>query len=378
LGVALTACACLLCGISARGQAAPPQKPQMAEEVFKNIQVLRGIPIDEFMGTMGFFSASLGLNCTGCHGEESNSSLAAYASDTPLKQTARKMVLMMNALNKASFGGKHEVTCYSCHRGDLRPKSTPSLAQQYGAPPPDDPNDIEASEDAPKGPSADQILDKYLLAIGGAAQLSKFTSFIGNGTYEGYDTFHHKVPVYVYAKAPSQRTTVVHSSSGDSTTVFDGRSGWIAAADQLTRVVAMSGGDLTGAKLDAALSFPVQIKQVLAEWRSDFPETSIDDRDVQVIEGTSDGRTPVKLFFDKQSGLLVRQLRFNDTAVGLNPTQIDYSDYREVSGVKVPFHWTVTWTDGQSMIELSDVQANVPIDAAKFGKPAPPPREATP
>jgi outer membrane lipoprotein-sorting protein len=252
------------------------------------------------------------------------------------------------------------------------------LAQQYGAPPPDDPNDIEASEDAPKGPSADQILDKYLQAIGGADQLSKFTSFIGKGTYEGYDTFHHKVPVYVYAKAPSQRTTVVHSSSGDSTTAFDGRFGWIAAADQLTRVVAMSGGDLTGAKLDAELSFPVQIKRVLAEWRSDFPETSIDDRDVQVIEGTSDGRTPVKLFFDKQSGLLVRQLRFNDTAVGLNPTQIDYSDYREVFGVKVPFHWTVTWTDGQSTIELSDVQANVPIDAAKFGKPAPPPRGATP
>ena len=378
MGVALTAGACLLSGISARGQAAPPPKPQMAEEVFKNIQVLRGIPIDEFMGTMGFFSASLSLNCTGCHGEESNSSLAAYASDTPLKQTARKMMLMMNALNKTNFGGKHEVTCYSCHRGDLRPKSTPSLAQQYGAPPPDDPNDIEASEDAPKGPSADQILDKYLLAIGGPVQLSKFTSFIGKGTYEGYDTFHHKVPVNVYAKAPSQRTTVVHSSSGDSTTAFDGRLGWIAAADQLTRVVAMSGGDLTGAKLDAALSFPVQIKQVLAKWRSDFPETSIDDRDVQVIEGTSDGRTPVKLFFDKQSGLLVRQLRFNDTAVGLNPTQIDYSDYHEVSGVKVPFHWTVTWTDGQSTIELSDVQANVPIDAAKFGKPAPPPREATP
>jgi len=375
MDVALTAGACLLSGISARGQAAPSQKPQMAEEAFKNIQVLRGIPIDEFMGTMGFFSASLGLNCTGCHGEESNSSLAAYATDTPLKQTARKMVLMMNVINKANFAGKHDVTCYSCHRGDLRPKATPSLAQQYGAPPPDDPNDIEASEDAPKGPSADQILDKYLQAIGGPVQLSNFTSFIGKGTYEGYDTFHHKVPVYVYAKAPSQRATVVHSSSGDSTTAFDGRLGWIAAADQLTRVVAMSGGDLTGAKLDAALSFPAQIKQVLAEWRSNFPETSIDDRDVQVIEGTSDGRTPVKLFFDKQSGLLVRQVRFNDTAVGLNPTQIDYSDYRDVVGVKVPFHWTVTWTDGQSTIELSDVQANVPIDAAKFGKPAPPPRE---
>src|SRR5580704_7966905 len=116
----VTSAVSLFGAVCAIGQTAPAQKPQMAEEVFKNVQVLRGIPVEEFMGTMGFFSASLGLNCTACHGEESNSSLAAYADDPPLKQTARKMILMMNGLNKASFGGKHEITCYSCHRGDIR------------------------------------------------------------------------------------------------------------------------------------------------------------------------------------------------------------------------------------------------------------------
>ena len=375
----LTAALCLLGGVLARGQAAPAQKPQMSEEAFKNIQVLRGIPVDEFMGTMGFFSASLGLNCTGCHGEESNSSLAAYADDTnPLKQTARRMIVMMNAINKANFNGMHQVTCYTCHRGDLRPKSIPSLAQQYGAPPPDDPNEVEASEDAPKGPSADQVLDKYIQALGGADRLARITSFIGKGTYEGYDTFHHKVPVELFAKAPNERAIVIHTTSGDSTTTFDGRVGWIAAADQLTRVVAMSGGDLNGAKLDAAISFPGQVKQTLSDWRSDLPTVSIDDHDVQVIQGTSDGRTPVKLYFDAASGLLVRLVRYTETAVGFNPTEVDYSDYREVSGIKMPFHWTVTWTDGQSTIELSDVQANAPIDAARFGKPSPPPPKANP
>jgi len=366
----ITAAVCLLGGRSASGQAVPAQKPQMAEEVFKNVQVLRGIPVEEFMGTMGFFSASLGLNCTACHGEESNSSLAAYADDPPLKQTARKMILMMNGLNKASFGGKHEITCYSCHRGDIRPKSTPSLAQQYGTPPPDDPDEIEISEDAPKGPSAEEVLDKYIQALGGAEQLAKLTSFVAKGTYEGYDTFHHKVPVDVFAKAPSQRTTVIHTSSGDSTRTFDGRAGWVAMADQLSQVVALSGGDLNGAKLDADLSFPSRIKQDLSEWRSDFPAASIDDRDVQVIQGTSDGRTPVKLYFDKQSGLLVRLVRYNETAVGLNPTQVDYSDYRDVSGVKIPYRWVMTWTDGQSTYEMSMVQPNAPIEAARFAKPA--------
>jgi outer membrane lipoprotein-sorting protein len=281
---------------------------------------------------------------------------------------------MLNAINKTNFGGKHEVTCYSCHRGDIRPKTTPSLAQQYGEPPPEDPDEVEASGDAPKGPTTDQILDKYTQALGGAESVAKLTSFIGKGTYEGYDTFHRKVPVDVFAKAPNERTTVIHASNGDSTTTFDGRAGWIAAADQLTRVVAMTGGDLTGAKLDAALSFPARIKQIFSQWRSDLPATSIENRDVLVIEGINDGENPVKLYFDANSGLVVRQVRYSETAVGLNPTQIDYSDYREVYGVKMPFHWTVTWTDGQSIIQLTEIQPNAPIDAAKFGKPAPPPK----
>jgi len=363
----LLASACLLSASQAGAQNPPSPKPQTSEEAFKNIQVLRGIPVDEFMGTMGFFSASLGLNCTGCHGEESNSNLAAYANDmNPLKQTARRMIVMMNAINKANFNGMHEVTCYTCHRGDLRPKAIPSLAQQYGAPPPDDPNEVETSADLPQGPSADQILDKYVQALGGADKLAKVTSFIGKGTYEGYDTFHHKVPVEVYAMAPNGRATLVHTSSGDSVTAYDGQAGWIAAADQLTRVVAMSGGDLNGARLDAAISFPTQLKQALREWRSDLPTVTLDDRDVQVIQGTADGRTPVKLYFDAASGLLVRSVRYTETAVGFNPTQVDYSDYREVAGIKMPFRWTVTWTDGQSTIELSEIQANVPIDGARF------------
>lgn len=98
----------------------------------------------------------------------------------------------------------------------------------------------------------------------------------------------------------------------------------------------------------------------------------IDNRPVQVVQGTSAGRLPVKLYFDKESGLLVRVVRYLDSPVGLNPTQIDYADYREVSGVKMPFRWTVTWLDGRATTELSDVQPNVPIDAAKFAKPTGP------
>ena len=138
----------------------------MAEDVFKNIQVLRGIPVDEFMGTMGFFSASLGLNCTDCHIGESGGNWVRYADDNDLKRTARRMMLMVQNINRTNFGGRQVVTCFTCHRGSDRPTVMPSLNGLYGEPPPDEPGDPFVQ--APGQPAADQILDKYLAAVGGA------------------------------------------------------------------------------------------------------------------------------------------------------------------------------------------------------------------
>jgi len=219
--------------------------------------------------------------------------------------------------------------------------------------------------------SPDQILDKYIAAIGGAPALAKLTSFTAKGTYEGYETLSEKVPVDIFAKAPNQLTTVVHTQNGDSVSTYDGTRGWIAAADKLMRVLPLAGGDLEGAKMDALLAFPAPIKQEF-QWRTGFPSVRVDDRPVQVIQNAARGDAGAKLYFDSQSGLLVRQVRYVDTAVGVIPTRIDYSDYRDVAGVKVPFRRVVTWTDGRSTIELSDVQPNARIDAARFAEPAPP------
>ncbi len=360
---------CLLVVALANGQTAPQEKPQMADDVFKNIQVLRGLTVDQFMGTMGFIAAALSMNCSECH---HTGSAAEYAEDTPRKQTARKMILMVNALNKSNFGGKREVTCYSCHRSDARPKITPSLAEQYGTPPPDDPDEVEISAAPAAGaPSADQVLNKYIQALGGAQRLASVTSFAGKGTYEGFDTEGDKFPVEVYAKAPNERTTIVHLRAGDNIRTCDGRNAWNTSAGTLLPipVFSLSGGDLEGAMVDAGVSFPGQIKQLLKDWRTGFPSTTIDDKDVDVVQGSSPDNTPVKFYFDKKSGLLLRQVRYTDTALGLNPTQIDYDDYRDVSGVKMPFRLTTTWTDGRSTIVFSELRANVSIDAAKFSKP---------
>ena len=365
------AAAYLICAAMASSQQAPVEKPLMADQVFKNVKVLKGIPVGEFMDTMGFFAASLGLNCVYCHVAESMENWDKFAEDVPRKETARAMILMVNAINKGSFGGRRALTCYSCHRGAEHPKVVPSLADQYTVPL-EDPNEIEIVKDAPAGPSADQILDKYIQALGGGQRLASLTNFAGKGTYEGYDTYHEKVPLEIYAEAPGRRTLIAHTQNGDSTTTFDGRAGWVAAVDKPVHLLPLlPGSELDGAKLDADLCFPADIKQALAQWRNGFPVTTIEDREAQVIQGIAGGGSRVKLYFDSTTGLLVRQLRYTNTVVGTIPIQIDYSDYRDVARVKMPFHWVVTWTGGQSTMQLNEVQANVPIDSARFAKPAP-------
>lgn len=278
---------------------------------------------------------------------------------------------MENLINRSDFGAIRMVTCYTCHRGVQRPEVTPSLAEQYGAPPPEDPDRIDVLPNAPdSSAAAEQILDKFVQAIGGAQQLAKLNSFTAKGTYSGFDTDFRKVPSEIFAKAPNQLTTTNHLTGGDNTTVFDGHEGWVAAADRPVPLIMMTGGDLDGARLDAELSFPGTIKQNLTKWRADFPPLTVDDRAAVVVEGTAPGGTHVKLFFDKQSGLLLRQTRFINTVVGVIPLHVDYSDYRPVSGVKMPFKWQLTWVDGQSTTELTNVQPNAAVAEAKFMKPA--------
>jgi hypothetical protein len=350
----------------------PAPKVLMAEDVFKNVQVLRGIPVNQFMETMGFFSAALGYNCTNCHGNDVLGNWEKYADDIPVKRTARRMVQVVAAINKGQFGGREAVTCYTCHRGSPTPKVVPSLVEQYTEPPPDDPNEVEMTSRAPKTPTADDILNRYIDAIGGAQKVNALTSYTGRGNYDGFDSYHGKVPVDLYAKATGEHSVVTHTQNGDSITVTNGRTAWIMGPDKPMSVLELvPGGDLDGVKLDAALAFPGTLKKTLTDIKAGFPATIIDDRPVSVMQGLV-GTSRVKLFFDKETGLLTRMYRLSHTVIGSVPIQVDYSDYREVAGVKIPFQWKNTWTDGQSSYALDEIKPNVAIDPARFARPVPP------
>jgi len=316
---------------------------------------------------MGVFSAALGMSCEDCH-SAGDASWAVYATDSPRKQMARVMVLMMAAINRTNFGGRQVVTCYTCHRGASRPRVTANLAELYGTFAEADPNAL--FEQARGAPPADEVLDRYIQALGGARRLAGLTSFVAKGISVGYGPESEKRPVEIFARA-GQRTTIIRTSGGNSTTTYDGTAGWISAPFRPVAVLALSGQEVDGLKLDADLSFPAGIKQALTKWRVAFPAT-INDREVQVVQGTSARGTVATLYFDAESGLLVRQVRYVESPVGRIPTQVDYADYRDVAGVKMPYRWITTWLDGRDTFELSEVQPNVAIDAARFARPAAP------
>lgn len=363
----ILAAALALCVGVLGSRMAAAQAPELAENVFKNIQVLKGIPADEFMDTMGMFASSLVYDCTGCHVQEILVDRSAFATATPRIQRARQMVVMVNTINKTYFAGQPRVTCFTCHRGDGLPEVIPDLALQYGDVSYENSSAMRIFPDARLSP--DTIFGRYLQALGGADRVRALTSFVATGTYAGFNTGDAKVPIEIYTRAPNQRTQVVKTFEGDAIFTYDGRNAWAAEGWRQLPLMTFTGSNVGGAMVDAVVSFPAGIQQAFRQWQAML--ATIDDRDVQLLQGSNPGELPVNFYFDEPTGLLARTLRWSRTPVGTVPTQVDYSDYREVAGVRMPFRMLVRWTNGQNAIELAEVRPNVAIEAARFARPAP-------
>lgn len=366
-----------------------PAQPMTSDQAFKNVQVLKGIPLDEFMGTMGVMTGSLSFDCSECH-TGAGTDQVNWAFDTSRKMTARKMVAMVGTINRDNFGGRQVVTCYSCHHGRDRPLTTPTVESVY-SPSPGDMDDVLAQE--PGQPAAEQIIDRYIKAIGGAERLASVNSYIATGTSVGFGGFGGGAQVSLYAKAPDQRALIIDFKDtpgrGDTTRSYDGHRAWLRTPLNILGEYELSGGELDGARLDALMSFPGQIKQVLTRLRVSLPTTISDlpapssqsskeenagigqDRLVDVVQGNGPRDLLVTMYFDHDSGLLLRIIRYSKSPIGRFPTQIDLADYRDVDGIKIPFRMTFAWLNGRDAIRLNQVRTNVPIDPEVFGKPAP-------
>jgi photosynthetic reaction center cytochrome c subunit len=354
-------------GIFSAGLGAQEPAPAMSETVFRNIQVLKGIPADEFMDTMGMFASSLLFDCTGCHVKEILIDRNAFATATPRIQRARQMIVMVNTINKNFFKGEPRVTCFTCHRGANEPEVVPDLALQYGEVMDENPNSMRVFPDARVSP--EKVLARYIQESGGADRVGKLTSYVATGTYAGFNTGDAAVPIEIYAKAPNQRTQIVRTFEGDAVRTFDGRSAWAAEGWRQIPLMTFTGGNLIGARVEAVTAFPAGIAKAFARWQGTL--STIDDRNITILQGTNEGELPVNFYFDEETGLLVRTVRWSRTTVGTIPTQTDYSEYRDVGGLKLPFHLLVRWTNGQNTIELKEIRPNVAIPAERFARPQP-------
>lgn len=342
--------------LGTHAQNPPPAEGKTAAQEFKNIKILKDAPADQLVPAMQFISASLGVECEYCHVER-----AFDKDDKKPKKTARSMMEMMMNINKENFEGHREVNCYSCHRGAANPVSVPIISADEKMP------ELSKKEiEKPTFPKPEALLEKYLAAIGGADALNKIASRLQKGTITAFGA---KQPFDVYSKAPFLRLSTVHLKNMDSVTAYDGKNGWMSV---LGRVRHMNSQESEGARMDADLALPAHLASMFSKFETKEGETLDGHATWQVI-GSREGKPPVRLFLDQQSGLLLRLVRYTDSLLGLNPLQIDFADYRDSGGAKTPFRWTQSRPGNHFTVQIESSEVNVLVEDSKFVQPPQPP-----
>jgi photosynthetic reaction center cytochrome c subunit len=334
-----------------------PQEPKPAEQVYKNIRVFKGLPAPQLLPTMRFIAGSLGVPCTHCHVPEQ-----FEKDDKPAKQAARQMIQMMAAINKENFESKREVNCYTCHRGSPKPESIPAV-MQASAPPKAEAKPVPAAV-----PSVEQILAKYAEALGGRAAAEKLTSRVEKGFLEVPGGF--RAPIEMERKAPNKSLVTISTPQGATHQSFNGTAGWVLNPQNKTP------RDLTGAELDRArreaqFYGDFELRRNYAQMKVVGIER-VGDREVYLIRAVPAAGSVERLYFDTQTGLLMRSVLLIETPLGFDPTQTDYEDYREVDGVKLAFRTRTARPNSIVTVKWDEVKHNVPLDDARFEKPSAP------
>lgn len=332
----------------------PTQQPRTAEQVFKNIKVIKNMPAGQLQTAMSFMAASLGVDCVYCHTPP-----AMEKDDKPTKETARRMLAMVADINK-NFGDKMVVNCATCHRGKTRPVLSPPL--QSLAPP----FSVATTPTKPL-PTVDEILDRYINALGGIKALDKVTTrsrkgavYIAglNGTIEMDEIAPNKMILIGTVPPPL----------GSITQVFDGTAGWMKSQ---SGVFDMRGDVLNQARRESAFYGDVKLKDQFKLMTVTGTER-IDGRDFYVVAGTRPDDQVEKFYFDAQTGLLARRSWETPTYFGALPNATDYDDYRKVGKVRLPFVIRKTRNGTVFTQTVTEYKLNVPIDESRFKKPAPP------
>jgi photosynthetic reaction center cytochrome c subunit len=348
------------------GQSAPspvergPQEKRPAETVYKNIQVFKGLSAEELVPAMNFIAGSLGVDCDYCHEENFE------ADKLPAKSRAREMIRMVHRLNEEDFHSKTEITCFTCHRGQTIPSGLPVLGLRQAAA-----ASAQARPRAEALPSVGQVLDAYVKALGGQAALDGVKSRITKTTKINSSDF--KETTEVFQQAPGKVLRIVRAQGYTTWAGFNGRQTWgydseksyWGLLDSAQRLSLIQESELyPGSRLRK------QYAQVAV-----LGKERVGERETYVVGGISPEGARESFFFDIDTDMLLRRRTEQNTVLGWVPVQVDFENYRDVDGVKLPFveRWSSFRSFGLGSYEarqVLEVHQNVPIEDEKFNPPA--------
>jgi photosynthetic reaction center cytochrome c subunit len=341
---------------------------QTMEDVFENITHLRGMPADQMFPTMVYFEAALGVGCGYCH--EGNNTQRDL-DDNPKKDVAREMIDLVNVINE-SFEGEREVTCFTCHNGRPVPIGTPNvtgeslpvaLGEDYIATLP--------AEAPVSTVSASQVLDNYLAAFGGMAAFQNVPSLTATGTVTQLRT-GRPFPgnqIEITSKAPGMQVIATQAGQNENLTAYNANDAWAKAGNADAMPGDLRAAQADAMKLEDIFNLPVQLKQLLIDPQIGHPEV-IKGREMYVVTGHTENLPRVDAYFEKENGMLARLVYFIETPIGPYPTQIEYRDYREVEGRKVPYSWVISHVRNREYTWAMRQVRAVTVDDAMFARPA--------
>lgn len=340
------------------------QGEQTVEQRYKNIQVLKGMPESQLQISMNFMRASLGVSCAYCHVVSDDGKWAFDKDDKPAKQTARRMIQMVLDINRGNrdiFGGA-TVTCFTCHRGSTVPMNVPQLpvpAPEGGA------AGMPKAAPSEALPTAAQVVDKYLQAIGGRGAGERLERRVMKGTFINWEG--KESPLEVRLQGAKALVITSNPQQGAVTQGFNGTTGWIKTAKEQRE---MRGGEVARFRTLQQAYDVLQVKEA-APGMKVVGREKLGDRDAYIVMWPMDERRTQKLYFDAQTGLLLRVITYLNTMLGPIPSETDFEDYRDVNGVKIPFTVRQSFVDPWvgSTRKFTEVKAGVPLDDAQFNPP---------
>ncbi len=307
-----------------------------------------------------FFRYALGVTCNECH------VFGQFDKDMkPSKAKARDMVRMVEDINKKYFNGRTEVNCYTCHEGSLSPKRE-IPATRIGLQSFLEPKPAPKKEENELLPSVDEVLTKYVDALGGKEALAKVTGAVETATL--ITTEGRIMPREITQSAPDMVLDVKHTGTemGDFVDGFDGKVAWRKTGRGVNE---KNGEELAQARMDAQFAVPLKLKELYSRLTV-VRQEKVGDEPAFVLFGRSSiTGNRERLYFSTQSGLLLRRTVSSETYVGSIATDTYYEDYRAVDGIKSPMLISTFGPDAGAITKISRIERNVPIDAANFKMP---------